>query len=179
MKKINFRWIVILICLSVLLPLQSCKKTPRLDSSLKSFSNQYFTFQYPKDWKIEDNPNQLSITGPEELGYYVNLKIDYNPSVDLPLNDFLTTVETQNNLSKLWQFKDMGTVEMTINGQPALQHSILTAIQIKEVPLYLFVRLTYFVKGKLGIVITAEIPQDVLAKYEQSINGIIQSFRMK
>jgi len=179
MKTINQRCITFLLCLGLLLTTQSCQKNTLQNQNKATFSNQFFTMQYPKSWKEADEANQLSLTGPEELGYYVNVKVDYNPSVGLPLQDFKNTVEAQNNLPTLPQFKDMGETSLTIQDQAAIQHNILTAIQAQNVLLYLSVRLTYLVKDQLGIVITAEIPQDVLGKYDQTINEIIQSIRLK
>lgn len=173
------RWItVIMLNLSMVFSFVSCSRDPQSNSSMKQYSNHYFSIRYPQDWKVSDQQNQLSFTGPEELGYYVNVKVDYNPEVDLPLKDFQQTVESQNNLSTLPQFKDMGLVDTSINDQPAIEHSILTAIMMENIPLYLSVRLTYLVKDKLGVVITAEIPQDVLGKYDKQITSMIQSIQL-
>jgi len=174
------KWLTFTICFVLLMSGSACqKKTPETGAN-KEYSNAFFTCRHPKDWRISENANQLNMIGPEELGYYVNVKIDYNNNIGMNLEDFRTTVETQNNLSALPQFKDMGQNQIKIGDQPALQHNIITAVQAVNSPLFLYVKLIYLVKNnQLGIVITAEIPQDSLGKYENLVNEVIQSFRFK
>lgn len=180
MKPAIQRLIVIATCFLSLSNVMSCNQKKTEAGANKEYSNEFFTCLHPREWRVSENANQLNMIGPEELGYYVNVKIDYNNNIGMNLEDFQATVETQNNLSALPQFKDMGQNQIKIGDQPAIQHNIVTAVQAVNSPLFLYVKLIYLVKNdQLGIVITAEIPQDSIGKYETLVNEIIHSFRFK
>lgn len=157
----------------------SCGKPP----PYKTFSNRYFTFNYPKDWFISSSENNVTVTGPIEDAYFVNVKVDFNPEVNAPLEEFKRTVESQNRLDLLPGFVDGGEKELTISGLPAIRHSFKTVVKPTDTASYitLFVNLIYTVSEnqKIGVVITTEVPENVSLKYEETFDEIISSFKFK
>jgi hypothetical protein len=149
-------------------------------STEKVFKNNYFSFTYPKEWKLNKEENMVTITGPIEDAYFVNIKFSYNPDVNLPLDEFKKTVESQNGIDTQPGFVNGGEKEFKIGDIEAINHSIKTKVLISKDSPYidLSVSLIYLVyKDKIGIVITTEVPSRFYLKYEDMFNKIINSFK--
>jgi len=179
-RKVNLKIRVIFVSiLLIVVFISSCSKP----SPNKVFSNKYFTFEYPKDWSANTKENNVTVTGPIEDAYFVNVKFDFNPEVNSNLIEFKKTVESQNRLELLPGFVDGGEKELTISGIPAIKHSLKTVVKPTESAPYvtLFVNLIYIVSKdqKIGVVITTEVPERYNLKYEDIFNNIINSFRFK
>lgn len=182
MKKINKFSIlkVLSICLVFVIFFQfiSCNRS----STEKKYSNKYFSFMYPIEWKATNEDGLVTITGPIEDAYFVNIKFSYNSEINLPLDEFKRTVENQNNLDQQPGFVDGGDKEIKIGEVSAINHSIKTKVLVsKDTPyIDLCVNLIYLVKDdKLGVVVTTEVPGRYFFKYEQIFNKIINSFKFK
>jgi len=175
-RKVNLIFVSIFL---VVVFLSSCSKP----SANKVFSNKYFTFEYPKDWSVGTNENNITVSGPIEDAYFVNVKFDFNPEVNANLIEFKKTVESQNRLELLPGFVDGGEKELTISGVPAIKHSLKTVVKPTESSpnITLFVNLIYVVSEdqKVGVVITTEVPERFNLKYEETFNNIINSFKFK
>ena len=160
--------------------LNSCSKPV----SYKIFSNEYFTFNYPKEWFVSSSENVITVTGPIEDVYFVNAKFAFDPEANTSLDEFKKTVEKNNPLSALpGGYIDGGEKELTISGLPAIRHSLKTFVKpVETAPnIALFVNLIYIVSKdqKIGVVITTEVPERFSLKYEESFDSIINSFRFK
>jgi len=171
---------VLLICLLFIMFFQffSCNK----NTSEKRFSNKYFSFMYPKEWKASNEEGLVTITGPIEDAYFVNIKFSFNPEINLPLDEFKRTVENQNNLDQQPGFIDGGEEEIKIGDIVSINHSIKTEVLVsKDLPyIDLSVNLIYMVKDdKLGVVVTTEVPGRFYFKYEQIFDKIMTSFKFK
>jgi len=178
-NKVNLRKLLT-ICLLFIMFFQffSCNKS----TTEKRFSNKYFSFMYPKEWKASNEEGLVTITGPIEDAYFVNIKFSYNPEINLPLDEFKRTVENQNNLDQQPGFVDGGEEEINIGDIKAINHSIKTKVLVSKDSPYidLSVNLIYMVKDdKLGVVATTEVPGRFFFKYEQIFNKIMNSFKFK
>jgi hypothetical protein len=108
------------------------------------------------------------------------MKLDFNPELDLSLKLFKETVESQNQITSLPGFVAISEKELNINGVPALQRIIKTRVSLaqnEEVNLMVF--LTYLIQDNLGVVITAEVPENSYLAYTFLFDDMIQSFRFK
>ena len=167
------------ICLFFLIfVLSSCSLSPRTH---KTYHNPYFSIQYPASWRTFASELHVSINGPIEANYVVNLKIDYNLSAGMNLNLFRETVEAQNQLSSLPGFVPISENELEINGHKALQRIIKTNVVLgQKQEIALIVVLSYLVlNDQIGVVITAEIPEIAYLEYNRTVDDMINSFRFK
>jgi hypothetical protein len=155
----------------------ACKGSPK---GLRVLHAPYFSIQYPKTWKSIRADYHYSFNGPVEQNYVVNLKVDYNPEANLALNLFRETVESQNQITALPGYISITEKELNIQGVPALQRIIKTDVVLSaNDQVTLMVILTYLVKDKVGVVLTAEIPEASYLSYNLLLNDMIQSFRFK
>jgi hypothetical protein len=158
------------------LSFSSCTKQE--PSSWKTYTNPYFSFQYPPDWTLEKEETNLTIIGPEVHGYFVNLKVDYNEAVALSLEDFTSTVESQNQVELLPDYIDGGVKNIVVNNKEGIQRSLQTSVTTDNKKQTLFVTLTYFViEPSTGIVITTECPVESYTSYKKTFDTIQNSFQ--
>jgi hypothetical protein len=152
----------------------SCGKTEKSD--FLYFQNEYFSFEYPANWVLEEGTNNISVVGPDIDGYYVNTKIDYNSSISLTLEDFTNVVELQNKVEELPDFIDGGITVTKIGNKDAKQRILQTTVPSANGSQTLYVTLTYVViEPSLGIVITTECPVSNYLDYEDNISTILSS----
>jgi hypothetical protein len=174
----SVKTITILFTLTVMLAhMTSCSRLPK---GQRILNTPYFSIQHPSSWKAIRADNHYSLNGPIEENYVVNLKLDFNPELDLSLKLFKETVESQNQITALPGFVAISEKELNINGVPALQRIIKTRVRLaqnEEVNLMVF--LTYLIQDNLGVVITAEVPENSYLAYNLLFNDMIQSFRFK
>lgn len=167
-----------LLLISMVFMFSSCNKE---DNQYKKFSNEYFSFTYPNDWSVDGKDNNVTLTGPIEDTYFVNIKFDFNPEINVPVDEFRRTVESQNRVELLPGFVDGGVEELKISGLDAIKHSLKTVVKPTEnAPnITLFVNLIYVVSDdqKIGVVITSEVPERYSLKYEDIFNKVINSFK--
>jgi hypothetical protein len=172
-RVVCFLSIFLVICLLV-----SCGK----NQQSKKFSNRYFSFNYPKDWTLSSSENNVTVTGPIEDAYFVNVKFDFNPEIDIPVDEFKKTVEKQNRLELMPGFVNGEEKEIKVSNLDAIKHSLKTVVKPTEnAPnITLFVNLIYVVSEdrKVGVVITTEVPERFSLKYEKIFNEIIDSFKL-
>lgn len=170
--------LAILLFLTVLLlSMYSCSRLPKGQRILHT---PYFSIQHPTSWKAVRADYHYSLNGPIEENYVVNMKLDFNPELDLSLKLFKETVESQNQITSLPGFVAISEKELNINGVPALQRIIKTRVSLaqnEEVNLMVF--LTYLIQDNLGVVITAEVPENSYLAYTFLFDDMIQSFRFK
>jgi hypothetical protein len=174
--KIIKRLFITIIIFLVTSLICSCGKP----SSESLFKNNYFSFTYPKEWKLNKEENMVTVTGPIEDAYFINIKFAYNPDANLPLDEFEKTVENQNHIETQPGYVNGGTKDFKIGDIPAINHSIKTKVTIsKDMPdIDLSVNLIYLVHNdKLGIVITTEVSSRFYLKYEDKFNKIINSLK--
>jgi hypothetical protein len=163
--------------LILVLSVSSCSPSQKGQRVLHT---SHFSIQYPGSWKAIRADYHHSINGPIEENYVVNLKIDYNPELDLDLNLFRETVESQNQITSLPGYLSITEKELTINEIPALQRIIKTRVTLSEnEEVTLMVILTYLVKENVGVVLTAEVPEKSYLAYNLLFDDMIRSFRFK
>jgi hypothetical protein len=160
----------------------SCKKKESIPiiQNYKLFKNAKYTFQYPSDWILTENGTNVTVTGPQQDAYFVNIKIDYNDQIDMSLDEFVNTVETQNNISALPAYEDKGKINLDLPTGKAVQRSLTTLVNtaFSDQPVKLFVTLTFLVQdNKTGFVITTEVPNRVYQNYNEIFSNIKKSFR--
>ena len=173
-KTITSIVFVLITCLT----LQACAGKTNKTTQWKTFQNQFIYFEYPADWVVEENQNSISVIGPQVQEYYVNVKIDYNTSIAFTLEDFMATVEEQNQVELLPDFVDGGVEEITINDLPFFERSLQTSFSNSTGSQSLFVLLSYAVNSPtLGVVITTECPVDSYITYKKTLEKIKNSFR--
>jgi hypothetical protein len=160
----------------------SCKKKnlAPLIQNYKIFKNAVYSFQYPSDWILTENGTNVTVTGPQQDSYFVNIKVDFNDQIDMSLDEFVKTVENQNNLSGLPAYEDKGKINIDLPAGKAIQRSLTTNVNtaFSAEPVKLFVTLTYLVQdSKIGYVITTEVPNKVYQNYNEIFTNIKRSFR--
>jgi hypothetical protein len=160
----------------------SCKKKDQypIIQNYKQYKNANFSFQYPADWIITENNTNVTITGPQQDSYFVNLKVDYNDEINMSLDEFTKTVLDQNNIKALPAFEDKGKINLDLPAGKAVQQSLCTNVNtaFSSEPIKLFVTLTFIVQdAKIGYVITTEVPNRVYQNYNEIFTNIKNSFR--
>ncbi|MCK5847571.1 MAG: hypothetical protein KAH01_00065 [Caldisericia bacterium] len=152
----------------------SCGKNEKSD--FLKFKNEYFSFEYPASWILEEGTNNISVVGPDIDGYYVNTKIDYNTSIALTLEDFTEVVELQNKVDELPDFIDGGIKLIQIGGIDANKRILQTTVPSSNGNQMLYVTLTYaVVEPSLGIVVTTECSVSNYLEYEDTLDKILNS----
>lgn len=180
-RKCKTAFFVLLCTFMLFQSLGGCKKKEPLLTNYKLFRNSVLSFQYPATWISSENGTNITVTGPQEEDYFVNMKFDYNLDANLPLEEFIKTVEDQNKISTLPGFVDGGTKKLDLIAGKAIQRSLKTLVNTtnSSTPLNLFVKLTYIVKDqKIGFVLTMEVPEKAYARYEEIFNNMLGSFRI-
>jgi hypothetical protein len=154
----------------------SCTK--KETTSWKTYTHPHFSFQYPADWILDKEGTNLTVVGPEVQGYFVNLKVDYNDAVTLALEDFISTVESQNQVELLPDYIDGGVENIVVDNKEGIQRSLQTSVTADNKKQTLFVTLTYFiVEPSIGIVISTECPVESYTSYKKIFDSIQNSFQ--
>ncbi len=167
----------LILCLFLFLHFAGCRTE---NNDYKRLTSRHFTIEHPRSWNVIPASFHYSINGPTLDNYVVNFKIDYNPEANLHLNLFRETVESQNQIQNLPGYVSIDEKELDINGVPALQRIIKTEVVLDNQPVTLMVMLTYVVKDdQLGVVFTAEVPENHYLAYRNIFNTMIQSFRFR
>ncbi len=126
---------------------------------------------------MEEQEANITVVGPEINGYFINMKVDYNDQIDFTLEEFMETVESQNQLELLPDFIDGGVKPIEIDDIEGLQHEIQTSVTTEDVRQTLFVTLTYFVfQPSTGLVITTECPVESYMSYKKTFETMLKSF---
>jgi hypothetical protein len=171
-KKISFLLIIFFIVSSTWI---SCSKKTTTD--WKTFSHSLFSFQYPSEWIIEEKETNITIVGPQINGYFINMKVDYNDQIDFTVEEFMETVESQNQLELLPDFIDGGEKHIKIDDIEGLQRELQTSVTTEDTKQTLFVTLTYFVfQPSTGLVITTECPVESYISYKKTFETMLKSF---
>jgi hypothetical protein len=160
----------------------SCKKKDSIPliKNYKLYKNTKFSFQYPSDWILTENGTNVTVTGPQVDGYFVNVKVDYNDQIDMSLDEFAKTVEEQNNITSLPAYVDKGRINLNLAAGKAVQRSFTTNVNtaFSTIPVNLFVTLNFLVQNKnIGFVITTESPTRSNQNYNEIFFNVKNSFR--
>jgi len=182
MKKQSRVTFLILLCVFISLQsLGGCKKKEPILTNYKLFKNAVLSFQHPVTWVSSENGSNVTVTGPQEENYFVNMKFDYNLESNLSLDEFMKTVEDQNRITDLPGFVDGGKKNLDLIAGKAIQRSLKTIVNTaySSNPVTLYVKLTYIVKNqKIGFVLTMEVPEKSYPRYEEIFNNMLNSFRI-
>ncbi|MDD4028910.1 MAG: PsbP-related protein [Caldisericia bacterium] len=152
--------------------------TPKTTSRWKTFNHSHFAFEYPPDWILEEDETNITIVGPEIQGYFVNVKVDFNTTISLSLEEFMDTVESQNQVELLPDFIDGGVEKIVVNNREGIQRVLQTSVTTDNTKQTLFVSLIYFViEPSTGLVITTECPVESFTSYKKTLEKIQNSFQ--
>ena len=177
----KFLVILMLVFMSSLF-LVSCKKKDGivLIPNYNLFKNAVYSFQYPSDWILTENGTNVTVTGPQVNAYFVNFKVDYNDQIDMSLDEFVKTVEEQNNLSAMPAFVDKGKTNIKLPVDQSVQRTFTTNVNtaFSPEPIMLLVTLTYLVQEKkIGYVMTTEVPNQASQNFNEIFFTIKNSFQ--
>ncbi len=153
----------------------SCSKKETVN--WKTYSHSLFSFQYPSEWVMEEQEANITVVGPQINGYFINMKVDYNNQIGFTLEEFMETVESQNQLEMLPDYIDGGVKPITIDSIEGFQRELQTSVTTEDAKQTLFVTLTYFVfQPSTGLVITTECPVESYMSYKKTFETMLNSF---